>query len=91
MIFGMINDNINDTINDMINDTINDMISGELTTDERLVLELLKKNGRKYTKQDIANTIGKSVSTINRVIKSLKEQDLLERIGSNKTGYWKAK
>ena len=77
--------------NDMINDTINDTISGELTTDERLVLELLKKNGRKYTKQDIANTIGKSVSTINRVIKSLKEQDLLERIGSNKTGYWKAR
>ena len=34
--------------NDMINDTINDTISEGLTTDERLVLELLKKNGRKF-------------------------------------------
>ena len=76
---------------DMINNVINDTISGGLTTDERLVLELFKKNRRKYTKQDIANTIRKSVSTVNRVIKSLTEKHLIERIGSNKTGYWRAK
>ena len=74
-----------------INETINDIIFRDLTTDERLVLELLKKNGKKYTKQDMANSIGKSISTINRVIKSLNDKELIERIGSNKTGYWKTK
>lgn len=74
--------------NEMINDVINDRISGELTSDERLVLELLKKNGRKYTKQEMANSIGKSVSTINRVLNGLKDKELIERIGSNKTGHW---
>ena len=57
-----------------INETINDIIFRDLTTDERLVLELLKKNGKKYTKQDMANSIGKSISTINRVIKSLNDK-----------------
>ena len=68
------NDTTNETINDTINETINDIISGDLTTDERLVLELLKKNGQKYIKQDMANSIGKSISTINRVIKSLNDK-----------------
>lgn len=76
---------------DMINDVINGAVSEELTTNERLVLGLLKKNGRKYTKQDMANSIGKSLSTINRAITSLKDKKLIERIGSNKTGHWKAK
>ncbi len=75
----------------MINETINNMISGTLTTNEQLVLELLKKHGQKYTKQDMANSVGKSMSTINRVIKSLKDKKLIARIGSNKTGHWKAK
>ena len=87
----MIFETINETINEMINETINDMIFEDLTTDERQVLELLKKNGRKYTKQDMANSIGKSISTINRVIKSLNDKNLIERIGSNKTGRWKAR
>lgn len=73
------------------NDTINDMINEPLTTDEGHVLDLLRKNRRKYTKADMANAIGKSISTVNRVIKSLTDKDLIERIGSKKTGYWKAK
>ena len=77
--------------NEMINDMTNDTLSEDLTADERQVLELLKRNGRKYTKQDMANSIGKSISTINRVIKSLKDKELIERVGSNKTGYWRIK
>ena len=80
-----------ETINGMINETINDMMSGDLTTDDRQVLELLRKNGQKYTKQDMAKAIGKSLSTVNRIINKLKDKDLVERIGSNKTGVWKAK
>ena len=31
---------------------------------------------------------GLSSRTIDRIIKSLKEKELLKRIGSNKNGYW---
>lgn len=29
--------------------------------------------------------------TIDRAIKSMKEKDIIERIGSSETGYWKVK
>lgn len=70
---------------------INDTIFNYLTTDEQFVLDLLRNNRQKYTKQSLANVIGKSTSTINRIIKNLQDKDLIERIGSNKTGYWKVK
>lgn len=76
---------------DMINETINDMIYDKLTNDERVILELLRKNGRRYTKQAMGDVIGKSLSTVNRVIRSLTEKGLIERVGSNKTGYWISK
>lgn len=58
-----------------------------LSNDEMLVLDLIKNNGR-YRKEDIARLINKSVATISRIISSLTRQDLIERVGSNKTGYW---
>ena len=76
---------------DMINETLNDMIYDKLTNDERVILELLRKNGRRYTKQAMGDVIGKSLSTVNRVIRSLTEKGLIERVGSNKTGYWISK
>ena len=78
-------------INDMINDMINETTFNYLTIDEQFVLDLLRNNRQKYKKQSLANVIGKSTSTINRIIKSLQDKDLIERIGSNKTGYWKVK
>lgn len=74
---------------DMINDTINDTRSDGLTENEKLIIDLLRKNGRKYTKQDLADIVGKSVSTVNRVIKSLTDKALIKRVGPNRTGYWK--
>lgn len=76
--------------NDMINGTINGMITENLTSDEKIILELINNNEHKYTKQDMADIIGKSLTTVNRVIVSLTKKCLIERIGSNKTGYWRA-
>ena len=61
-----------------------------LTKDEKTVLSILKEPQR-YTKSDLSIKIGKSVTTVNRIIKSLTERDLIERVGSNKTGYWVVK
>ena len=37
----------------------------------------------------IAEKIGKDKRTVERTIKTLKNQGYIERIGSDKTGYWK--
>jgi predicted HTH transcriptional regulator len=37
----------------------------------------------------ISEKLTKSISTIERHIKMLKESNLLQRVGSKKTGHWK--
>lgn len=58
-----------------------------LSNNEMIVLDLIKEN-KKYRKEDIAKLTNKSVATVSRIISSLTKQDLIERVGSNKTGYW---
>jgi fido (protein-threonine AMPylation protein) len=62
----------------------------KVSATQKAVLELLSGNG-KLTAEEIANDIGKDITTIKRAIRALKEKDLLQRIGSDKTGYWKVK
>lgn len=58
-----------------------------LTGNENLVLEQLMKNPR-ITSEDLAGKTGKSLRTIKRILSSLREKKLIERVGSTKTGYW---
>jgi ATP-dependent DNA helicase RecG len=67
---------------------INDVINGTLTEFETEIFRLLKNN-KNLTVSEIVDICGKSVRTVNRAIASLKSKKLIERIGSNKTGYWK--
>lgn len=76
--------------NDPINDSVNGSINGDLTKDESAILEILRKNQR-YSKSELAERIGKSATTVQRIIKSLTEKGLIRRVGSNKTGYWTAR
>ena len=64
------------------------MINGTITELESEVLAFLRKN-KNATIPEVVNNCGKSIRTVNRVISSLKSKKLIERIGSNKTGYWK--
>ena len=66
--------------NGMINDTIND--------DEIKVIATLKESPRTTISQ-LCPILGKSLRTVNRVISGLRDKGLLERVGSNKTGYWR--
>lgn len=46
----------------------------------------------KYITQDeIANKLNKSRNAISRNIKTLKVFNIIERVGSNKDGYWNVK
>lgn len=65
---------------------INDMIN-KLDAD---ILSWLRNNPY-LTVSELAEKSGKSQRTISRVLTSLKAKRLIERIGSNKTGYWKVK
>ena len=60
---------------------------GERLLTEQLVLEYLRKYP-KATQADIANSIGKSRTSIQGVIIKLKEKGLLERDGAKKNGSW---
>lgn len=67
-----------------INGTIN------VTTSENDILQMLKENNN-LTIAELAVRSGKSVRTINRVINNLKKKGFIERVGSNKKGFWKVK
>ena len=66
----------NDTVKTK-NDTVNDT-----------VFSLIKQN-KNITAAQISEILKISLSTTKRKIKELKEQKIIERIGSDKTGYWK--
>lgn len=78
---GVINE-ANGAINGVTNGAIN------LSSTEQAVLIAIKKNP-KITKPEMQKETSLGKGTIDRAIKSLKENGLIERIGSNKTGYWK--
>lgn len=59
----------------------------KLTDGEEKVIDILKKNPNATIKM-ISNEADLSVRTIQRILVSLKENDLLIRSGSDKTGYW---
>jgi len=61
------------TLNDTVNDT---------------VFSLIKQNNN-IRANEISERLKLSISTVKRKIKELKEQGIIERIGSDKTGCWK--
>jgi predicted HTH transcriptional regulator len=67
---------VNDTVKTK-NDTVNDT-----------VFSLINQN-KKITANEISERLNMSLSTTKRKIKELKEQGLIARIGSDKTGSWK--
>lgn len=67
----------------------NENCSVNLKTDMKII-RLIQQNPH-ITRQDLSSTIGKSIRAIDTQIAKLKKQGKLERIGSDKTGYWKVK
>ena len=63
-------------------------INGGITKAELMLLSLLRQSPS-MTNVELANASGKSERTISRLLATLKNRRLIQRIGSNKTGYWK--
>ncbi|MBU3714156.1 MAG: HTH domain-containing protein [Ferruginibacter sp.] len=52
------------------------------------VFSLIKQNN-KITAKEISERLNVSLSTVRRNIKELRDNGKIERIGSDKTGYWR--
>ena len=60
----------------------------DLTSTDEFILKALETNGR-VTAMRIADVLGVSESTVRRSFRRLRETGFIERIGSNKAGYWR--
>ena len=68
---------------------LNVHINDELSEGEQLIFNLIKNNDS-ISKLELAIRINKSEKSVQRLISSLIKKGLIIRVGSNKTGYWKA-
>lgn len=64
--------------------------TGKLKGVEADILALIKEDNR-ITKKSVAQKLGIGTTTVSRYISSLKDKDIIERVGSDKGGYWKIK
>jgi Fic family protein len=55
---------------------------------EKMALREIRKNPH-ITYEELSKKIKKTEKTVQRTISSLKKKNLIERVGSDKTGYWK--
>jgi len=67
------------------NDPVNDLVNNAV---KRNIMQHLKQNP-KANYSELADKTGYSTATIKRHIQELKKTGTIERIGSDKTGYWK--
>lgn len=72
--------------NEVINGAINEAI--KLSPNQKAVLKAIMETPS-ITKQTLCDITSLGKSTIDRAIKALKEKGLIQRVGSNKSGYWK--
>ena len=72
----------------MINETISDLL--ETTTQETTQEKILKliKNNPSITQVEMSKNLGITRDGISYNIKILKDNDIIERIGATKNGYW---
>ncbi len=62
----------------------------KISSNGKKIIDILKENPHITTAQ-MAEQIGVSDKTIKRAVSELKDAGLIERVGSNKTGYWVVK
>ncbi|MHB8963017.1 MAG: RNA-binding domain-containing protein [Saccharofermentanales bacterium] len=69
---------------DVVNDVVIDVV---ISDDEKTAIKLIEGNP-KITAEEIGNKIAKTSRTAQRLLESLKNKGVIERVGSNKSGYW---
>lgn len=71
-----------------LSDKLSDKLSDNLSDKERKTLEVLLEDPG-YTSPQIADRLKVSRVSVTKYLKSLKEKGVIERVGSDRKGYWK--
>ena len=79
---------VTDRVTDKVTDRVTDKVTDRVTDGEIAILSLLAEDPA-YTYTLLAQKLDVSRKTISQRIKSLKEKGIIQRIGSEKKGYWK--
>jgi fido (protein-threonine AMPylation protein)/DNA-binding transcriptional ArsR family regulator len=72
---------------DSVNDIVNDTVKTQIDTVNDTVFSLIRQDN-KITANEISERLKISLSTVRRKIVALRNSGKIERIGSDKTGYW---
>ena len=67
---------------------VTEKVTEKLTKREQDILKFLK-NTPEITMPQLAENLGKSRKSIAKYIKGLKDKQIIERVGSDRKGYWK--
>ena len=73
-------------VNDPVNEPVNDSV--KLEEVERKILKEIENNSN-VTRKELAKLLNLSEATIKRKLSNLKQYNIIERVGSDKTGFWK--
>lgn len=84
-----LHDKLHDKVADKVADKVVDIVADKVANKSaQKVMLLLNENGN-LTREELAERTGLSLGGIKKIINSLRENGFIERVGSNKTGYWK--
>ena len=75
-------------LNKQITDNLSDNLSDKLSDKEQKTLELLLEDPG-YTALQLAEKLHVSRVSVTKYLKALKQKGIIERIGSDRSGYWK--
>ena len=75
-------------VTDRVNDKVNDKVNDRLTEKELELLNYLYQDPG-YTVTKLSELMGVSRKTVAAYTKNLKEKNIIERVGSDRKGYWK--
>lgn len=78
-------DKLHDKVSKKVADKVADKVANKSA---QKVMLLLYDNGH-LTRDELSALTGLSLGGIKKIINSLRESGLIERVGSNKTGFWK--
>ena len=74
-------------IQHLINERVNERVNSLQKTERSILLCLKEDQG--LTQKAIAEKLNLTEQYVRKMIKRLKDMNLISRVGSNKTGYWK--
>ena len=77
-------------VRDNVRDNVREVDRDDISENERKVLSLILANPA-FTAAEMADKLSLSRKTVERCVRKLKEKRIIERVGSDRKGYWKIK